>query len=188
MDRHRTYIFRSRAYILGSGLNALPHPPRGDERDGCVGEEHAAKNGARHDGGVGQEGRIGDEARADTDIEPEGEPREEEAEEGTGDDVRKEVDAKVDARIGHGGGPEEEADGVDAVAEEQRGEQCEAERVGRVARHESVAAAEVGPAGAGVDDGLHHVHKVRVARGPKAGEEGFAEAGGKLVAEGDGQR
>ena len=153
-----------------------------------MGEEHAAKNGAGHDGGIGQERRVGDEARADTDVELEDKPREEEAEEGARDDVRKEVDAEVDTRVGHGGGPEEEADGVDAVAKEQRGEQRETERVGRVARHESVSATEVGLAGAGADDGLHHVHKVRVTRGPKAGEEGFAEAGGKLVAEGDGQR
>lgn len=122
------------------------------------------------------------------DVEPEGEPREEEAKKGAGNNVRKEVDAEVDTRVGHGGGPEEEADGVDAVAEEQRGEQRETERVGRVARHEAVTATEVGLAGAGADDGLHHVHKVRVTRGPKAGEEGFAEAGGELVAEGDGQR
>ena len=153
-----------------------------------MGEEHAAKDSARHDGRVGQERCVRDKARADTDVESEGEPREEEAEEGAGDDVRKEMDTEVDARIGHGGSPKEEADGVDAVAEEQRGEQREAERVGRVGLHESITTGEVWLAGAGAEDGLHHMHKVWVTRGPETGEEGFAEAGGELVAEGDGQR
>lgn len=91
------------------------------------------------------------------------------------------MDAQVDTGVGIDRCPEEERSAQELVPQDKREERRQTERVGRMARYESVEPSAV------TIDRMHKVLEIRMVRRTEACAERLAEMRSKLVAERDGQ-